>query len=152
MALSRNQRVSMLQEWAKLLYASYLRYASQDARVWEDKCDFKTRKLVDDYVREEETFRVRVVHAIRKLDAVVPMCQFPEDVSYLNYLHLPVVFSRAVQRMSGTADTIEAATKLAEAEGEYEISDLGEEIVASIRAHIEGLKPLCATADQVSPA
>lgn len=151
MPLSKSQRVNLLQEWAKLLYASYLRYAAQDARVWEDKCDFKIRKLVDDYVREEEELRLRVIRAIRELEAVVPICQFPEDVSYLNYLHLPVVFARAVNRMSGTADTIEEGAKYAEAEGEYEISDLGEEIVASLRAHVEGLKPLSA-AEHLNPA
>ncbi|MCA8940149.1 MAG: hypothetical protein KDB07_10080 [Planctomycetes bacterium] len=152
MALTPSQRLAYLEKWARLHYANYLRYARDHALVWDEKLSFSQRNLVERLTDEQAELYKDIIQAIYDADGIEPPLGYLEDVAYLNYVHLPVLFSRAVNRFDALLPQFQTDANACLEAGEFELADLGQRIVDQVRAHADAIRPYCENEDQLSPA
>jgi hypothetical protein len=151
MATTKSQSNAVLERWMRVLYANYLRYSLNHALAWHDRSGFGERELVERLVAGQQALFDRMSGALLARGGVMPPMGYPEDVAYLNYLHLPVIFRRAAARMAATVAPVQDDTAMFEKVGEFELADMGEAYVALMESQCSELRPFCETAESVSP-
>jgi len=151
MALPIPQKRAILSRWMRVLHANYLRYGVEHALMWKERAGFDARRLVEQCVDEQRALFQRMVEKMMDLDGVVPPLGYPEDVAYLNYVHLPVLVQRSIQRMNATLPPFEEELAVLEKAAEFGMADLAEAYIELVRVQTERLAPLCSDAAQVSP-
>lgn len=151
MALPVSQSRAILARWMRVLHANYLRYGVEHALAWKERAGFDARRLVEDCVSEQTELFTRMAERMLDMDGVLPSLGYPEDVAYLNYVHLPVLVQRSIQRMQATLPPFEHDIALLEQHAEFALVDLGEAYVELVNSQCARLAPLCAEAEQVSP-
>jgi hypothetical protein len=151
MALPVSQSRAILARWIRVLHANYLRYGVEHALTWKERAGFDARRLVEACVEEQTELFRQMAGRILDLEGVLPSLGYPEDVAYLNYVHLPVLVQRSIQRMQATLPPFHQDIALLERNAEFALVDLGEAYVALVTSQCERLAPLCAESGQVSP-